>query len=231
MKNGTWGAYFKKHRCLALLIALSLWLVLEPLASGQPLLELAFVLTIGVILLIGPYIITGNRKLFFTCLAVVALMLTSEYLAGRVNARAFNNLAFALTLMLDALIIVWFISYATSTRITTTDRIYGAILVYIIIGFFFADVFRGLDLIEKNAFSFPSASVNDKETLFMNDYLYLSFTTLTTMGYGDAVPRSPMAKRLCNIEACVGVIYMAVFIGRLIGVYAGKDDLARDQTK
>jgi hypothetical protein len=43
--------------------------------------------------------------------------------------------------------------------------------------------------------------------------------TITTVGYGDVVPISHFARRLTSIEACVGVLYMAMFVGRLMGLY------------
>jgi voltage-gated potassium channel Kch len=48
--------------------------------------------------------------------------------------------------------------------------------------------------------------------------LYFSFTTLTTLGYGDIVPVSPIARALTSTEAITGPIYLAVLVVRLVGL-------------
>ncbi len=48
---------------------------------------------------------------------------------------------------------------------------------------------------------------------------YFSFETLTTLGYGDIVPRSPAARMLATIEAVMGQIYLTVLIARLVGLH------------
>lgn len=48
---------------------------------------------------------------------------------------------------------------------------------------------------------------------------YFSFETLTTLGYGDIVPRSPVARMLATLEAVMGQIYLTVLIARLVGLH------------
>ncbi|MEM6521441.1 MAG: ion channel, partial [Cyanobacteria bacterium P01_C01_bin.70] len=50
---------------------------------------------------------------------------------------------------------------------------------------------------------------------------HFSFTTLTTLGYGDIIPVSEVALVLANLEAIIGQIYPAVFIAVLVGGYLG----------
>ena len=52
--------------------------------------------------------------------------------------------------------------------------------------------------------------------------LYFSFTTLTTLGYGDIVPVSDGARLLTSAEALIGQLYLAIFIGRLVGLEVGE---------
>jgi hypothetical protein len=46
--------------------------------------------------------------------------------------------------------------------------------------------------------------------------LYFSFTTLTTVGYGDIVPVHPFARSLANLEAIIGQLYPATLLARLV---------------
>ncbi len=52
--------------------------------------------------------------------------------------------------------------------------------------------------------------------------LYFSLTTLTTLGYGDIVPAVPVSRMLAGAEAAIGQLYLAVFIGRLVGLYTAQ---------
>jgi len=48
--------------------------------------------------------------------------------------------------------------------------------------------------------------------------LYFSYTTMTTLGYGDLVPHAPIARMLTSIQAVTGQIYLAVLVARLVGM-------------
>jgi hypothetical protein len=49
--------------------------------------------------------------------------------------------------------------------------------------------------------------------------LYFSFATLTTLGYGDIVPTSPISRMLASLEAIAGQLYLAVLVARLVGMH------------
>ena len=49
--------------------------------------------------------------------------------------------------------------------------------------------------------------------------LYFSFTTLTTLGYGDIAPLSPIARIWTVFEAIFGTLFLAILIARLVGLY------------
>ena len=48
---------------------------------------------------------------------------------------------------------------------------------------------------------------------------YFSFITLTTLGHGDIVPQSPVARTFATLEAVVGQIYLTVLVARLVGLH------------
>ena len=53
--------------------------------------------------------------------------------------------------------------------------------------------------------------------------LYYSFVTLTTMGYGDILPVSRVARMLAILEATTGVLFMSVLIAKLVALYSTVD--------
>lgn len=97
--------------------------------------------------------------------------------------------------------------------------IYGAISIYLLLGILWFFVYLIIGVYQEEAFSFPlkngMTKINIIEQPF--DFLYLSFTTLTTVGYGDIYPISIVAKIFTNLEGIIGVMFPAVVIARFVG--------------
>jgi hypothetical protein len=51
-----------------------------------------------------------------------------------------------------------------------------------------------------------------------SSWVYFSFATLTTVGYGDIVPVAPIARSLSNLEALIGQLYPAIVLARLVSL-------------
>jgi ion channel len=59
--------------------------------------------------------------------------------------------------------------------------------------------------------------------LELTELLYFSFSTLTTIGFGDIVPRSRGAQMAAVFEGIVGTLFLAILIAKLVGVYPPPD--------
>ena len=97
----------------------------------------------------------------------------------------------------------------------TYHRVIGAILLYLTIGLVFVALYTLVGAYSPNAFS--GLTVAARVSL-PSDLVYFSFTTLTTVGYGDIVPVDPVARSLSNIEAIVGQLYPATLLARLVSL-------------
>jgi hypothetical protein len=98
----------------------------------------------------------------------------------------------------------------------TYHRVQGAICVYLLAGLAWAYSYEILVLVNHTAFRVTEdyASHSARVGLFR----YFSFVTLTTLGYGDVLPVSPLARSLATAEALFGQLYPAVMIARLISL-------------
>ena len=94
----------------------------------------------------------------------------------------------------------------------TFHRIEGSIIVYLLVGMIFTYVFHAVYL-----FAGPESFNNIKGTN-LKEFAYFSFTSLTTMGYGDITPVHPLARSLANFEALMGQLYPAILIARLVSM-------------
>jgi len=94
----------------------------------------------------------------------------------------------------------------------TFHRIEGSIVVYLLMGLIFAFVFHAAYLLA------GTSSFNNINGPDLRQFLYFSFTSLTTMGYGDITPVHPMVRSLANLEALIGQLYPAILIARLVSM-------------
>jgi voltage-gated potassium channel len=95
------------------------------------------------------------------------------------------------------------------------NKIVGAICIYLLIGVIWALLYLFI------AQAIPGAFNGLAQAIWYDnfaDVAYYSFVTLTTLGYGDISPVTPVARFLVYMEAVVGVFYMAILVASLIGI-------------
>lgn len=107
------------------------------------------------------------------------------------------------------------------SQIVTRDTIYGALSVYLLMAFLWGVAYLLLETIHPGAIAMDSAR-HPNHTADWFDCMFYSFVTLTSTGYGDMVPISPPARSLSILEAVGGIMYVAVLVARLVGLYAAK---------
>jgi len=112
-------------------------------------------------------------------------------------------------------IIVLILKHIFKQYNVTLETIYGAIVVYILIGLMWVFLYNLTELLHPG--SFTLAAVLDAES--KKALYFFSFVTLTTLGYGDITPVSAPARSLAMLEAIVGQMYIAVLIARLVGMH------------
>jgi hypothetical protein len=95
----------------------------------------------------------------------------------------------------------------------TPHRIQGAVAAYLLLGVIWADAYSLVALLRPGAFSGPVSPADGPRA-----WLYFSFVTLTTVGYGDVLPVHPAARSLAILEAVVGPLYLAILIARLVSL-------------
>ena len=95
-------------------------------------------------------------------------------------------------------------------------RILGAIAVYLLLGLAWGEAYSALAMVVPEAFSPVGPPGADPQR-----WLYYSFVTLTTVGYGDITPVGPLARSLAILEALTGQLYPAILLARLVALEVG----------
>jgi len=116
-----------------------------------------------------------------------------------------------------------FFAYATVMivrHVVTSQRvnrsvILGAICGYLMLGYTWGMAYAVIHLTDPAAFNGAHTGV----TFAGDDFVYFSFVTLTTLGYGDISPATAVARSITMLQAVTGTLYLAVLIARLVGTY------------
>jgi hypothetical protein len=95
-------------------------------------------------------------------------------------------------------------------------RIQGAVAAYLLLGLAWALAYESVALLATEAFSGASVAVPER-----GHFVYFSFVTLTTVGYGDVTPVHPVARSLAIAEALTGQLYPAILLARLVSLATG----------
>ena len=108
------------------------------------------------------------------------------------------------------------LGFVLSAGTVNVDHIFGAICAYVMIAMIFATVYYLQWLYNPATFNGMNADRNAP----WGELFYFSFTTLSTVGYGDIVPAGRGSRSFCMLEELTATFYVAVLIARLTGMYA-----------
>ena len=219
-----------RWRHLALLIAILLLFAGTPFVA--PLRQGVLFLNIigAAVLVAGSYALSERRKPF-----VIAIILSAISVIGTALLLAYPQHWAVLVSHSSIVVLVSFFSvtilkYVLGSGRITADKIFAAICVYLLIGYDWAFIYALLDELQPGSFSNLSVRATDFIGR-VSELRYFSFITLTTVGYGDIVPRSPIARTAAALEATMGQIYLTVLVARLVGLHIvhGIDSQSRGQ--
>jgi hypothetical protein len=146
----------------------------------------------------------------FAGVGVIAIVLT-----GATDDVTAGIGAIASAVVLTALLVA-VLDRVLRHRRVSIQTLYGAVCAYFLIGLIFSSVYAVLD-------AFGRAPVFG-ETVSNSVYSYFSFTTLTTVGFGDYTAQTSLARRLVAIEAVTGQVFIATTLARLVSLYKSNPD-------
>jgi hypothetical protein len=97
----------------------------------------------------------------------------------------------------------------------TGDLIAGAAVVYLLMAIIWTYVYRLIEMIHPGSFTIAES----QSLLTSSPFLYYSFVTMSTLGYGDIFPVSTAAKSCAILEALIGQLYLVIMVAWLVGVH------------
>ena len=188
-------------------------------------------LALGAALCLGAWSLAREARFFAAAVTLMVLGVICAIIA------LFTDNVLAKYLMLILQIVFWamcgwFVGrHVLATGPVDTNRIAGAVCIYLIAATLWALVFVLLNQINPNSFhGLENVPFEDQ----FAELMYYSTVTLTTLGYGDVTPASPYARWLAQVEAVFGQLYIAILIAALVGnwiVHAISSGMNDDDTQ
>jgi hypothetical protein len=156
----------------------------------------------------------GGRRWFLLALVLAALLIRG------LPVEALGVRAAPLALVLWSMVALFAayraLRYSVSSVEVDSAHVLAALNAYLLVGIFGGAMCVALDAVAPGAFNVQGKPFDGGIPL--PDAIYFSFVTLATLGYGDIVPVTPIARGYAVFEAVFGQLYLAVLVGRLVGL-------------
>ena len=208
-----------RHEFPDLFFTLLALIALAPVSTGGPPQRLLyFLVTLAVLVAVVRLCWLQPRSR----LAAILLAVPATIAAALVGSE-FNEPVAAYLLIFTAaffiLATIQLLNKIVRDQVVTTDTLYGAACIYLLIGITWALFYAILSWWQPNTLSYPAAGLPASLVGGWPNHVYFSFMTLATVGYGDIIPATPIARSMVILEVISGVFYVALLVGRLVDLY------------
>ena len=211
-----WNKVTQTSRSVYLLASLMFLIFVYPVVSDQPVAYIVLGVLFAITPLAGVYAVSDNKRITVvaTILGVPAIISILGHFF--LDTRLITDKVFlVLIVVYYGFTTVQIIRHIFTKRKVDADTIISAVSAYLMIGLSFAVTFMLVHLHTPGALVESTAD----HLVDWHDIFYFSFVTLTTLGYGDISPATPVARSLASMEAVCGVMYMSILIAKLVSEY------------
>ena len=211
------GRRFHRFSTVELLIALALLFFFFPFVEEVKGGDVIVSILLSLVLLSAVLAVADRKGVFF-----IALVLAIPAIAGRWINHFRPDLApppvfLVAGLALIAFVVANLLRFVLRAPSVNTEVLCASISAYLMLGLLWTVAYWLVAQVNPNAFGF---NTGPKETMSGFNAFYFSFITLSTVGYGDITPVSRIARWLAAMEAMTGLLYVAILISRLVGLYS-----------
>lgn len=208
-----------RRRVRLLLPALLLVTLSYPVSLVHPAAAIGYALCYVGVYALGARVasVTRRRTVAATTVAAVLAVLIIPWTL-RPDVLWLSLAMYGLLVVFHVLVMVAIGEYLLGAPEIDRDVIFAGTSLYVLAGDMFIPATMLVDLI---SVELTGASAYAGGLVTWQDMTYFSFTTLTTLGYGDIAPVHPVSQALAIAEAILGVLTVALIIGRLVGAATG----------
>ena len=202
-----------------LLIALVLLIVVSPFIPQSQSGTFINSLLTSLVLVTGTMAIGYRRSVLVWAIVLAVPAVASIWLYRMLPNVMPSEVLLCAALLFIALVFVNLLRFiATAPRINA-DILCAAAANYVVLALFWAFAYELLDKLNPNSFKFTVGPV-ESQSLCGFAGIYFSLSTQCTVGYGDIVPVTNVARMLAVVQATTGMFYVTMLIARLVALYS-----------
>ena len=211
----------EERRSAILLVSIVSFLVLVPFLENHELGSLVLILNMYITLVAATMELSQRRVLLWSAVPVAAssmilLLISHYYPTSRMLLASSLMLALFFLLVSGSLF-----AYLGQRREITSGRLFVSVSLYFLLGLSWFALYDLLNTVQPGSFAEGNIALVGR--VQPSKLLYFSYSTLTTLGYGDIVAVKPASRMLATLEAASGVLYIAITVARLVGSYQVQD--------
>ncbi len=199
---------------LALLIFLFLVPIADDLHAGMG--SVVRVLSFSCLMLIGVWSLHAGGRAYYLGLFFGIAATVMGVLAANLHSQVFVFAFFTFIFGFLLVAIAFTLKRVALSEEINANRIIGAVCVYLLLGVIWAVAYTVLHMFSPGSFQ---GFVPKGGEGWNSEWLYFSFVTMTTLGYGDISPVTATARALAYMQALFGQLYVAVLVAGLVGTH------------
>lgn len=204
-----------KYKMFNFMVSILLLLILLAVLEGTKYGYLVLNILSTIVFLLGVYAVGGSRKRLILLIVLGLPWFISEWTFTRSNRTIFMSMLFFV------FVTVTILEHILRSREVTADTLYAAVCVYLLLGIMWASIYGVLEYITPGSV-FTGKDGDISGPVSSNLLIYYSFTTLTTLGFGDITSLTPQARIISILEAITGQLFIAFLVARLVSTYTAK---------
>ncbi len=202
-----------------LLVWLLLYIIVSPFLVHAPGAKIFFSFFISLVLFFAVYAMERRERLFKMAVMLLGSSLLLLWLDVLNIWKQPREVDTALMMIYMGILIYSFSKHVFKAKVVDSRLICAALCLYLFMGTFWGYLYEVLYSFYPASFSGDFLTTDGMSMVSLRQHFqYFSFVTLTTLGYGDIVPKTSGASALCISEAIMGQFFMAVLVARLVGI-------------
>jgi hypothetical protein len=201
------------------LVALVLLIVTAPFIEERPNGILLESILLTLVLLSAVIAVGGRRRTFVLAVILVTPAVGSKWLEHFRPELVPHEFTLVTAMVFVAFVIARLFHFILHAPRVTNEVLCAAIATYLMLGILWSFGYVLVANCVPNAFAFTVPADTHREMVGFRSW-YFSFSTLTTVGYGDIVPVANAARMLAMTESTTGMFFATVLIARLVALYS-----------
>ncbi|MCX7286155.1 MAG: potassium channel family protein [Rhodobacterales bacterium] len=217
---------FAEWRFLLLTLLICTFLLIIPLIAGSLPVQIVLeaLLMVAVLTTVSANPSWHKLRRVLVALWLVSL-LGSLVPAVQIQTRlwqAYRTVELLTSVPLLAVLATGMLAFVRRQRLLTVDSIFATVAAYLLLALLFTQIYLCLMTWDPASFSLPVEAAGRPVHLLQADMTYFSLVTLATVGYGDVLPATHMARMFAMFQAVVGQFYVAVVVALFVGMYSSQ---------